>query len=445
MNAVRLKELLEHAECAWLDYKIHPGVGFFDKKHSEYLNVRSEWLIDLASLANAYSDEPKRYLVLGVRGDTPPHVVGLQEICDDATLQEFAKSKFEPPIEFEYSTVLFEEKNVGVFEIRAAKPDALHIAREYVGGKHGKRYLAAGQLWVRRGTNNHIGMRQELTAALSPLSTFSSHGQSKSAQINEKRFLSHYQRIRNVFQWHDIPDVVASQILRPFGVTFADFLDPQSLLNRVSHKMLSFLSERFEVPLEYLLMKSDNPGEFRDGYRVMTHWLCQKIIGHQQVGQLKHVHFIRVRGAKFSAKPGNYPSEEPINQVSIVLELSRGVDDVEYSSFEDYGATPWDYQKSRLGFKAVVWFMEQLRSVQFSNWSCSGTSVSLEAMKAYMNLEMHVGEMLKYHDRLRNWHPEDYVTDWGEETLRSDGELPLVLERVKGERIDQLVFDLLQG
>jgi Putative DNA-binding domain len=446
MNAVKLKEILEHGECAWLDYKIHPGVGFFDKKHPEYVNVRSEWLIDLAALANAYTDEPKRYLVLGIRDDkTTRHTVGLQELCDDATLQEFAKSKFEPPIEFEYSTVLYEGKNIGIFEIRAAKPDALHIAREYVGGRHGKRYLAAGQLWVRRGSNNHIGMRQELTAALSPLSAFTSHAPRKPNQINEKRLLAHYQRIRNIFQWHDIPDVVAAQILRPFGVTFSDFLDPQSLLNRVTHKMLGFLSEHFDIPLEYLLMKSENPSQFRDGYRMGAVLLCHKIIQYQQVGQLKNVHFIRPVGIQFPTKPVDHPSDNPRDYVSIVLELSRGVDDVEYSSFEDYGATEWSYQKSRLGFKAVVWFMDQMRSVWFSNWSFSGTTVSLEAMKAYNGQKMHPSEMLKHHDRWHDWHPDDYANSWGLEEGRSDGELLVVLERVKQERIDKLVENLISG
>jgi hypothetical protein len=233
--------------------------------------------------------------------------------------------------------------------------------------------------------------------------------------------------------------------LRNLSVTFSDFLDPESLLNRVSHKMLGFLSEHFDIPLEYLLMKSDYPSQFRDGYRMGAVLLCHKIIQYQQVGQLKNVHFIRAQGVQFPTKPSDHPSENPLDYVSIVLELSRDVDDVQYSSFEDYGATEWSYRKSRLGFKAVVWFMDQMRSVLFSKWSFSGTTVSLEAMKAYNGQKMHPSEMLKHHDRWHDWHPDDYANSWGFQEGRSDGELPLVLERVKQERIDKLVENLTSG
>jgi hypothetical protein len=441
MIADELEKLLEQAECEWLEYKVQAPKGFFDATNPNYQDARSEWLIDLVALANANSEHQKRFLIFGVQDNQSERVVvGIQEKCDDATLQDFAKDKFDPPIEFSYQTVLAQGKQVGIFEIRAAKRDELHFAKVYVGSSK-KRILAAGQLWIRRGTQTQIAQRQDLKAALSPLAPILNQTRGKNVS-DSKNLLLHYNRIRDLFNWHNIPDVVAAQILKDFGVTFPIFLDPYLLLERVNYKMLEFLSGHFDVLLDYLLLKSTTPNEFRDNYRVGAGWLCRKIVQYQQSGLLKFVHFVRVQGAKFPSIPQNSVSDDVYNQVSIVLELSRGVDNIAYSTFEDQGVSPWNYQKSRLGFKAVLWFVMQLSAARVIEQFYFGNTIRPDAMKAYIKGDMHVSEMLVHHDAIHDWHPDDEV-DGKPENAAQKQEWELLLERIKQERIDQILAEVI--
>lgn len=110
-----LEQLRHKGESVDLDFKEahYSFVGASDHQKSELLK-------DIMAMANAYRSGPA-YILIGFK-DKAPHpaeVVGItaDDHIDDASLQQFVRSKIDPAVEFHYEERLFDGKHIAVFTI----------------------------------------------------------------------------------------------------------------------------------------------------------------------------------------------------------------------------------------------------------------------------------------------------------------------------------------
>ncbi len=116
-----LEQLRFKGESTDLDFKQaqYPFSGVSDHQKSELIK-------DIMAMANAYRSGPG-YILIGFEDKTPQpaEVVGIStsDHIDDATLQQFVRSKIDPLLEFQYEERLFNGKHVAVITIpKQARP-----------------------------------------------------------------------------------------------------------------------------------------------------------------------------------------------------------------------------------------------------------------------------------------------------------------------------------
>jgi hypothetical protein len=148
-----LEQLRYKGEGADLDFKQaqYPFSGATDHQKSELLK-------DILAMANAYRTGPG-YILIGFKDQTPhsAEVVGIavDGHIDDATLQQFVRSKVDPVLEFQYEERLFDDKHVAIITIpKQARPFAPN--RDY--GK-----LKKNAVYVRRGSSTDEASMAEMS------------------------------------------------------------------------------------------------------------------------------------------------------------------------------------------------------------------------------------------------------------------------------------------
>lgn len=164
-----LEQLRYKGESTDLDFKQaqYPFAGARDHEKSELLK-------DIMAMANAYRSGPG-YILIGFK-DLTPHpaeVVGIaaSDHIDDATLQQFVRSKIDPLLEFQYEERLFEGKHVAVITIpKQARP----FAPKQDFGK-----LKKNVALVRRGSSTDEASVSEMTKM-----ALADAGSSKSARVD---------------------------------------------------------------------------------------------------------------------------------------------------------------------------------------------------------------------------------------------------------------------
>ncbi len=164
MGDIPFPDLLKYGEADWLDWKreLHHALEYQSSQHTDWDVGKGTLLKDLAALANSLSVRDKRYLVRGVQdhGHTR-EIIGVSKIFDDAEFQTWVKNAFDPPLKIQYDTIEPEPgKLVGVFAIEF-DPKGPHVAIQSIGGK-----LFAGQVWLRRGSQNDFARRADLEVML---------------------------------------------------------------------------------------------------------------------------------------------------------------------------------------------------------------------------------------------------------------------------------------
>lgn len=164
-----LEQLRYKGEGADLDFKQaqYPFSGATDHQKSELLK-------DILAMANAYRTGPG-YILIGFKDQTPhtAEVVGIAvgDHIDDATLQQFVRSKVDPVLEFQYEERLFDGKHVAIITIpKQARPFAPN--RDY--GK-----LKKNAVYVRRGSSTDEASMSEMSKMV-----LADAGSSKTARVN---------------------------------------------------------------------------------------------------------------------------------------------------------------------------------------------------------------------------------------------------------------------
>jgi len=112
---------------------------------------RNELLKDLCAFANQPSDEDK-FIIIGIKEDgINKEVMDIGTPVDEAKYQQFAMDNLEPTINFEYKTMVYQNKTIGYFMLfnNAQRPylfkkNAVHPATGKVEYHYGDGYIRIG-------------------------------------------------------------------------------------------------------------------------------------------------------------------------------------------------------------------------------------------------------------------------------------------------------------
>lgn len=157
MNS-KIDNFLFEEESSTLDFKKEQYP--FDKADDEQ---KSELLKDILAFANAWRRTDALILtgVEEIKGGKSI-VIGIDKDLDDAKLQQFVNSKTQRPITFEYKSIPYENKKVGVIRI-PIQSRPIYLKRAF--GK-----LKANVVYIRRGSSTEEAKPDEIArmGAVSP-------------------------------------------------------------------------------------------------------------------------------------------------------------------------------------------------------------------------------------------------------------------------------------
>lgn len=149
---MNINELLYQEESSTLDFK-EEQYRFVDEKNK---HIKSELLKDILAFANAWR-ESDAYILIGVREikGGKSVVVGIDDDIDDASLQEFVNKKTNRPLDFQYCTILIDDKKIAYIQIPVQRRP-FYIEKEY--GR-----IKSNTVYLRRGSSTDIATPDEVS------------------------------------------------------------------------------------------------------------------------------------------------------------------------------------------------------------------------------------------------------------------------------------------
>jgi Putative DNA-binding domain len=150
IEAAKLEALLYESESTTLDFKRdqYVFVGATDE-------MKSELLKDILAFANAWR-RSEAYILIGIDDGKGAKslVTGVSSHLSDSDLQQFVNSKTQRPIQFSYSAIEFEGKQIAIISIpEQTRP--IYLKKDF--GK-----LKKGEVYVRRGSSTDIMSPDEI-------------------------------------------------------------------------------------------------------------------------------------------------------------------------------------------------------------------------------------------------------------------------------------------
>ena len=128
-----------------------------DFKKEEYKKSSYSSLIkDVLSMANALNPDVKR-IILGVKHkpDGSKEFIGLNNITDQATLENIIQDNIEPNVNFKYYPYNFKDKTLGIIEIADNDNKPYMMKKDY-------QPLVKGDIWIRKGSRQSRATREDL-------------------------------------------------------------------------------------------------------------------------------------------------------------------------------------------------------------------------------------------------------------------------------------------
>lgn len=140
VNEQLVQSLLFEEESTNLDFK-RDQYKFTDATEAE----KSELLKDILAFANAFR-RADAFIVIGVKDQKGQgkSLVGVDELLDDAQLQQFVNSKTQKPLSFSYRNLTFRETNISIIQI-PVQERPFYISKDY--GR-----LKKNVVYIRRGS-----------------------------------------------------------------------------------------------------------------------------------------------------------------------------------------------------------------------------------------------------------------------------------------------------
>lgn len=148
MYILNLDDLIEFEEE-------HTCLDFKSKEYNKD-NV-TDLIKDVMSMANSLDSNTKR-IIIGVK-HTPgeeKEFLGIEEISDQATLENIIQENIEPTINFRYFKHIFKGVNLGIIEISNNNDRPYMMKKDYGKG------LKRGDAWIRKGSRQSRLGRPEL-------------------------------------------------------------------------------------------------------------------------------------------------------------------------------------------------------------------------------------------------------------------------------------------
>ena len=218
MNPNLMEHLLHEEEGVTLDFKREQYR--FERADNE---AKSELLKDIIAFANAWR-RSTAYILLGVEEikGSRSKVVGIATSLDDASLQQFVKSKTQRPVEFSYRTFHFEGVDVGVIEI-PVQERPIYLTKDF--GK-----LKKDTVYLRRGSSTDIATPDEIarmgSADVAEGSVTSIDLCLEWANIDEKRDLSSICSVYSLDLHPRLPSDTFNEPKRtgPYGISIPDLM-----------------------------------------------------------------------------------------------------------------------------------------------------------------------------------------------------------------------------
>jgi hypothetical protein len=159
IDEAHIDSLLYEEEGVALDFKKgqYHFIGATDDEKSELLK-------DVLAFANAWR-RTDAFILIGVREikGGKSEVVGINELLDDAAIQQFVNGKVQRPIEFSYKNVNVGTLTVGVIHI-PCQQRPLYLNRDY--GK-----LKCNTVYIRRGSSTDVANVDEIAKMGASFST----------------------------------------------------------------------------------------------------------------------------------------------------------------------------------------------------------------------------------------------------------------------------------
>jgi predicted HTH transcriptional regulator len=158
MKKGEFKKLLTHGSDTWLDWQDGFPVELLKgDDHPGWEAGRAKLLRDLAAMANRAEGETG-YVIFGVKDqDDRREVTGIFKSWKGTNFQSWAGEVFEAPLNFSYAELAWSDTiRVGIFAV-ALDPGYPHVVRQGLGG-----ILHPGQVWIRRGRENAVALREDL-------------------------------------------------------------------------------------------------------------------------------------------------------------------------------------------------------------------------------------------------------------------------------------------
>ena len=131
-----------------------------DFKASEYGKDNEALIKDIMSMANANSNATK-YIILGVKDDIngEREIIGLDEISDQAILENIIQENVESIIKFKYYKYLYKSKKLGIIEIYDNNNKPYMMKKDY-------KNLKKGDSWIRKGSRQSRVVKEDINEML---------------------------------------------------------------------------------------------------------------------------------------------------------------------------------------------------------------------------------------------------------------------------------------
>lgn len=132
---------------------------YVDFKEKFYDNDKTEFIKDVVSFANSFSNEPSRYIIFGIKeGKNSLEETFSDQILpvDPASLQQLIQSNVEPDITFSLYEYIYKGNNLLVLEITGFADKPYMIKKDY------DRKLKQGEIYIRINSSKRKADRRHL-------------------------------------------------------------------------------------------------------------------------------------------------------------------------------------------------------------------------------------------------------------------------------------------
>lgn len=171
-----------------------------------------------------------------------------------------------------------------------------------------------------------------------------------STQLAEVKLSS--RRVRRLFRLHDYSVVEAVNILEKYSVSLGDYLDDLRLADKLCSRGFADLCENFAVSKDWLIGRSDwVKSALNFDYNVNE--LISETQQLKEKGQLDYFSPICCTESLDGRRVVYSGHNQPEVNVGIVL-VKRPQEGFKHRTFKVYGPTPFDYERTRIQFKAVM-------------------------------------------------------------------------------------------